>query len=106
MDIKSFQERVREFTRSRFPNAPSHLALIKVQEEVGELAAHYIGRIEERVGKEPCDHQAGVEDSVADIVIALAVFCCRERIDLDAVLEKVWGEVSQRKFVSRGVSFE
>ena len=81
MKIETLQKKIRNWNSEGFPKAPSYLALIKVMEELGELASHYIGRIESRVGKPPSDHQKGIEDSVADIVISLCVFCERENID-------------------------
>lgn len=101
MDLKTLQEKIRNWNGEKFPTAPSYLALIKVFEEAGELAGHYIGRIEQRVGKEPIDHQAGLEDSVADIVISLCVFCEREHIDLAGMVKKTWDEVSKRIFVMK-----
>jgi len=66
---------------------------------LGELQGHYIKRLERRVGVTQTDHQAGVEDSVADILISLCVFCAREHLDLDTLTRKVWREVSKRTFV-------
>ncbi len=102
MNLKELQEKIRNWNGEAFPSAPSYLALIKVMEELGELASHYIGRIETRVGKEPVDHQAGMEDAVADIVISLCVFCEREHIELGDMVEKAWTEVSKRTFVMKG----
>ena len=99
MHIKQIQTEIQNWETDRFPHAPSYLALIKVGEELGELDGHYIGRFEQHVGKEPIDHQAGMEDSVADVFISLCVFCTREHIDLDAVTERVWNEVKKRTFV-------
>lgn len=101
MNLETLQEKIRNWNGERFPNAPSFLALIKVMEELGELAGHYIGRLEVRVGKAPSDHQKGVEDSVADVVISLCVFCEREHIDLALLVEKTWAEVSKRQFVMK-----
>jgi hypothetical protein len=101
MDLKTLQEKIRNWNGEKFPTAPSYLALIKFYEEAGELARHYVGRVEHRVGKTEVDHQAGIEDAVGDIVIALTVFCERERIDLATMVEIVWSEVSKRTFVMK-----
>lgn len=98
MDIKELQQEVGEWSQRNFGDAPSHLGLIKVQEELGELAQHFIGRLEHRIGSKRVDHQAGLQDSTADVVIALCVFCYREGIDLNAEIEKAWSEVSGRTF--------
>lgn len=99
MNLAELQERVREWNAKNFPgDRPSHLALIKVMEELGELAGHYIGRLEHRDGKKLVDHRAGIEDGVADVVIALCVFCVREKIDLSTMVDQTWDEVSKRTF--------
>lgn len=99
MDLETLQKKIHNWGGEKFPSAPSYLALIKVMEELGELASHYIGRIELRVGKEPIEHQQGLEDSVADIVISLCVFCDREHVNLASLVNKTWEEVSKRQFV-------
>lgn len=101
MNINDLQSGIKNWSTSNFPQAPSYLALIKVQEELGELAGHYVGRLEERVGKTPVNHQAGIEDGVADVLIALCVFCVREHLDLNTLTEKTWAEVSKRSFVMK-----
>ena len=50
MIIADLQERISQWEKSRFPNAPSYLSLIKIQEELGELSGHYIKRLEQREG--------------------------------------------------------
>jgi hypothetical protein len=106
MDIATLQQKVKKWNDGNFPEKPSYFALIKVMEELGELAGHYIGRTEHRIGKKVVDHQAGIEDGVADVVIALCVFCVRERIDLSTMVERAWGEVSQRTFIVKPVDGE
>lgn len=107
MELKKLQEAIHNWNGERFPNAPSYLALIKVAEELGELAGHYIGRIEQRVGKPEANHNRGIKDAVGDVVISLCVFCEREGLDLEAIVETTWAEVSQRIFVmkDKGVDF-
>jgi NTP pyrophosphatase (non-canonical NTP hydrolase) len=79
-------------------DAPSYLSLIKLQEELGELASHYIGRLERREGKISTKDSAGIVDGVADILITLCVFCNREGIDLQESVIETWGRVSKRKY--------
>ncbi len=98
MDIEQLQREVGIWTRKNFGDAPSIRALVKVMEELGELAGGYIGRIEHRKGKPPADCESKVKDAVADVLIALCVFCERENIDLNEMVERVWTEVSQRVF--------
>lgn len=100
--IDGLQEKVRVWAFRNFgKDAPSHLSAIKIMEELGELAGHYIRRLEHRAGDD-LDHEAGIRDSVGDIVIALTVFCVRENIDLLEAVETAWGEVSQRNYDLRG----
>ena len=101
MELEDLQKEIHNWNGEKFPTAPSYLALLKVGEEYGELNSHYIGRIEQRVGKAPVDHQAGIEDAVGDIVISLAVFCEREHLDMDSIVERVWAEVSSRIFIMK-----
>ena len=99
MDIKDFQNKVRNFTGEKFPSAPSYLALIKTFEESGELAGHFVKRIEHRVGSPEIDHQKGIEDAVGDIIISLCTFCCRENLDMNKIVEDTWDEVSKRTYI-------
>jgi len=78
MDLEKLQEHIKNWDESHFPSVPSQLALIKIMEELGELASHYVDRTEERVDKPKIDHQTGIEDAVADVLISLSVFCVRE----------------------------
>lgn len=99
MELRQLQAEVAQWTTKNFgAEAPSYLALIKVQEELGELAGAYMGRMERRVGKSYTDQQEKVRHEVADIVIALTVFCVREKLPLEHVVEEVWCEVRQRTF--------
>lgn len=98
MKLDELQQKIGQWQQKNFGDAPSYLALIKVMEELGELASHYIGRIEHRVGKPLVDHQAEIEDAAADVVISLCVFCYRDGIDLNSMVEIVWELVSKRKF--------
>lgn len=99
MEISELQKEVVDWNTRNFPIEPSYLALLKAMEELGELAGHYVRRREQRIGEKQTDHQAGVEDGVADVIIALSVFCHREKIDLAATVNRVWGEVSKRKYI-------
>jgi len=102
LNIKELQNSVEKWNIRNFGvDKPSYMALLKIQEELGETSAHYIGRTEHRVGKAIVDHNAGIIDGVADILISLCVFCSREHINLDDSVTKVWDEVSKRSFVTK-----
>jgi NTP pyrophosphatase (non-canonical NTP hydrolase) len=95
VNLRELQEAVRGVDIKRFPKAPSYLALIKVQEELGELSDAFIAQLEIREGKETT-RDMGLE--AADIIIALMTFCERENIDLQVAVEEKWRIVSQRTY--------
>ena len=101
MKFKDLQAEIHNWNGEKFPKAPSYLALLKILEELGELSSHYIGRIEQRVGKPEQDHQKELEDAIGDVAISLCVFCEREGIDFDKVISDTWAKVSKRTFVMR-----
>jgi len=97
--IGALQEEVKEWQYKTFGQVvPSYLALIKLYEESGELAHHYIRRIERRVGAKPEDAEAGIRDAVADVLITLMGFCVREGVDLSQITQEVWAEVQYRAY--------
>lgn len=66
--------------------------LLKVQEEVGELAAEYLkatGRGRLKGADAPTVRQA-LEDETADLVAMVLLFARNNGIDLDAALERKW----------------
>lgn len=97
--IGALQEEVKEWQYKTFGRVvPSYLALIKLYEEAGELARHYIRRVERRVGAKTEDAEAGIRDAVADVQITLMVFCVREGLDLSQITQEVWAEVQHRAY--------
>ena len=66
--------------------------LLKIQEELGELAAEYLkttgrGRLK---GAGPAAIRQALEDEAADVLAMLLLFARDNRIDLDAALERKW----------------
>ena len=66
--------------------------LLKVQEELGELAAEYLrltgrGRMK---GAAAADVRQALEDEAADVLAMLLLFARNNYIDLDAALERKW----------------
>nr|WP_295886125.1 MazG nucleotide pyrophosphohydrolase domain-containing protein [uncultured Devosia sp.] len=66
--------------------------LLKLQEELGELAAEYLrstgrGRLK---GADPAAIRAAMEDEAADVLAMLMLFARNNGIDLDAALERKW----------------
>ncbi len=67
--------------------------LLKLQEEVGELAAAWLsatGRGRDR-GKDDAGLRQAVEDELADVFAQLLLIAAREEIDLAAALRRKWG---------------
>jgi NTP pyrophosphatase (non-canonical NTP hydrolase) len=74
--------------------------LLKLQEELGELAAEYLkstgrGRLK---GADPVTIRAAMEDEAADVLAMLLLFARHNGIDLDAALERKWFQ-----YLGRGV---
>ncbi|QQR37799.1 phosphoribosyl-ATP pyrophosphohydrolase [Devosia oryziradicis] len=66
--------------------------LLKLQEELGELAAEYLkstgrGRLK---GADPATIRTALEDEAADVLAMLLLFARNNGIDLDAALERKW----------------
>lgn len=95
MNLKELQQLIRGVDKTRFPDAPSYLALIKVQEELGELADAYIAGYETRVGKES---KRNMGEEAADVIISLITFCEREGIDIESAILEKWDIVSKRTY--------
>jgi NTP pyrophosphatase (non-canonical NTP hydrolase) len=62
-------------------------ALIKLQEELGELAQAHL-RLSRR-GRGSAD-EAARADEAADVLCMLLLYCRRHGIDLDAAVERKW----------------
>lgn len=92
--LSEIQEEQKPWVTHNFPNRHSWHPLLGLQEEVGELAHHYLKR-EQKIRLNE-DHNAGIKDSVADIVIYLLDFCSAEGIDLEKELNETWERVRQR----------
>lgn len=98
MELSQLQMEVREWAKKNFPQAEKWEALVGLQEEVGELSHSFLKqhqniRLEE-------DHRAKMVDAVGDIVIYLADFCHRNKIDMDTAVEETWSRVKQRDWTA------
>lgn len=94
--LRFVQDEVRAWSADNFGEQPSWKPLLGIGEELGELQHHYLKRAQGIRTTE--DHDAGIRDAVADILIYLCDFCAREDIDLDAQLAQTWHEVKQRNW--------
>jgi NTP pyrophosphatase (non-canonical NTP hydrolase) len=61
--------------------------LIKLQEELGELAQAHL-RLSSRGRGEACEHDRA--DEVADVLCQLLLYCRRFGIDVDAAVRRKW----------------
>lgn len=82
------------WSRHNFGDRPSWQPLLGLQEEIGELAHHYLKR-EQGIRLEE-DHDAEIKDAAADIVIYLLDFCNAEGIQLSKELDATWEQVKKR----------
>lgn len=98
--LSELQGEVGLWSRRNFGDQPSTLALLGLQEEVGELAhAHLKGL--QGIRHTTDEIRAMKVDAVGDVVVYLADYCEREGIDLQAAVEAVWDQVSRRRWVER-----
>ncbi len=67
-----------------------------INEETGELNHHVLKRSQKIRTNE--DHNEGIKDAVADILLYLINFCNIEGIDLEKQLNETWAEVKQRNW--------
>lgn len=92
MNLTDLQVEVAEWHRKHFPEATATHIVLKLVEEVGELArahnARILGLRSAQFGKE--------EDAVGDILIVLAAMCDRWGIELADIAGTVWAEVKAR----------
>lgn len=92
--LDRIQDEQREWVRHNFGGRPAWMPLLGLQEELGELAHHFLKREQGiRVSE---DHNEGIRDSVADIVIFLLDFCSAEGICLEEEVVTTWPKVQAR----------
>lgn len=99
MTTKEMQAQVGQWLQNNFGAVPATDQCLIIAEEVGELC-HHVLKLKQGIRKNE-DHEAGVEDAVGDIVIGVMAFCSVWGIDLQETVEKVWEQVSQRRWNDR-----
>lgn len=96
MNLAVFQAaQSRWCARQPFAGGPAWHPLLGIFEEAGELAHAYLKQ-EQGIRGTKAQHTAAKQDAVGDILTYLADYCTREGFDLQAILEHVWAQVSQR----------
>jgi len=103
MKISELQEKVRTWTARNFPNSEPWEPLVGVMEELGELSHAHLKQHQGIRYSTMLDK----EDAVGDIIIYLADYCNRNKLDLDLCVYTAWKTASQRdwiKYQKDGVS--
>ena len=100
MNLSQLQAEVARWALHNFPNQTPIETLLGVGEEVGELYHAFLKRLQHIRMDE--DHDAGIDDAVADIVIFLAHFCDLEGISLDDCVNRTWNKVKKRDWRHEG----
>lgn len=96
LTLSQLQKEQAEWASYNFPDVVnSWEPFLGIVEEVGELSHALLKRKQGIRGTE-WEHQLEIWDSVGDIVVYLADFCTREKIDFHACVEQVWERVKQR----------
>lgn len=94
ISVRDMQEEVGDWIEHNFGVPPLTDQALNIAEEVGELC-HHVLKMKQGIRKNE-DHEAGVQDAVADIVISTMAFCSLCNIDLEDLLGKTWHQVKQR----------
>lgn len=106
--LRRVQTELKEWQAHNFPGRTSINPLLGTAEEIGEMCGkllclmvaagkinhHYLKRMQGIRLNE--DHNAGLRDGVADLLIFLCDFCNAENIDLEKELVETWAKVRQR----------
>jgi NTP pyrophosphatase (non-canonical NTP hydrolase) len=97
LTFRQLQNEQQAWANHNFPDTggDSWQPFLGVVEEVGELSHALLKRKQGIRGTE-WEHQLEIWDSVGDIVIYLADFCKREKIDFQDCVEETWQRVQKR----------
>jgi NTP pyrophosphatase (non-canonical NTP hydrolase) len=98
MNLNEMQKEVAEWSLKNFGPGPAYRPLLGVCEEAGELAHAHLKQ-EQGIRDNPLKLEADAKDAVADIIIFLMDYCARRGWRMDEILDRVWGQVKQRKWV-------
>ena len=88
------QKEVRAWGLKNFPGAAPYYCVLGVCEEVGELSAVHLKRIQ-GIRKERTSI-AAEKDAIGDIVIFLLHLCAMQGYDLETVVNETWEKVQKR----------
>jgi NTP pyrophosphatase (non-canonical NTP hydrolase) len=92
--LKKIQEEQKPWVKHNFGDRPTWMPLLGIMEELGELAHSFLKDAQGIRMSE--NHDAGMKDAVADIVIFLCDFCSGQGYDLESLVINTWAEVKKR----------
>lgn len=92
--IEKIQQELIPWQAHNFPDRTYINPLLGMTEELGELNHHILKRMQKIRMNE--NHDEGIKDSCADLIIFMCDFCNAEGIDLDKELRETWEKVSKR----------
>jgi len=95
MTLDQLQSEVEEWTAKNFPNTKPYQPLLGVQEEVGELSHAHL-KMEQSIRGTTEQHENAKRDAIGDIVIYLADYCNKNRINFQQAVALTWHEVKKR----------
>ena len=97
--LRLFQDEVSEWSHRNFPKQEPVHPLLGVSEETGELSHAYLKR-EQGIRGTYGEHTEDMKDAVGDILVYLADFCNRNRLDFADCVKLAWSRVSHRDWVT------
>ena len=88
MSYADIEMKIIQWSEARriIPNATPQSQLLKLVEELGELAA-----------AEARNHMPGITDSVGDVMVCLVNYCALRDIDIVQCMEWAYDEIKDRK---------
>jgi NTP pyrophosphatase (non-canonical NTP hydrolase) len=98
MNLAILQIEVGLWARKNFPKAEPIDPFLGMVEELGELA-HAKLKMKQGIRGTPLEHQANIEDSIADLFIFAADYCERNNLNLDTIVTRTWNQVKQRDWI-------
>jgi NTP pyrophosphatase (non-canonical NTP hydrolase) len=99
--MKKIQAEIFEWSTRNFGELPNSQIPLRISsflgmvEEVGELA-HAVLKWSQGIRGTAEEHQAEVEDSIADLLVYTLDFCARNNMDAEMLLANVWAKVKLR----------
>jgi NTP pyrophosphatase (non-canonical NTP hydrolase) len=99
MNIELLQKAVGEWSRRNFPNNKPYQPLLGACEEVGELCHAHL-KNEQQIRGFDSEEKTKSEkmDAIGDIVIYLADYCERNKLNLETSIEETWEKVKKRNW--------